>query len=89
MRPDTLRTWLEEKGCRFDEKTHERGHGHASVVAKLAGRVSVFPAIGAHEDMDKADVVRIVRELGLEGEDLPSGEDTETAKYRHGTSSRG
>ena len=89
MRSDTLRTWLDEKGCRFGEKTHHRGHGHASVVAKLEGRESALPAIGAHEDLEKCDVVRVLRELGLAGEELPSGEDTETAKYRHGTSSRG
>ena len=89
MRRDTLRTWLEEKGCRFEEKAHDRGHGHASVVARLEGRVSVLPAIGAHENVEKGEVARVVRELGLEGEELPVGEDTETAKYRHGTSSRG
>ena len=89
MRTDTLRTWLDEKGCRFDEKPHHRGHGHASVVAKLEDMESVLPAIGAHEDMEKGDVVRVVSALGLAGEELPSGEDTETAKYHHGTRYRG
>ena len=89
MRTDTLRAWLEEKGCRFDEQARDRGHGHVGVVAKLEGRESVLPAIGAHEDMDKEDVARVVMELGLAGDMLPSGKDTETAKYRHGTSSRG
>ena len=72
MRSDIFKTWLAEKGCRFDEHAHGRKEkGHASLVVKLEGRHSVLPNVGTHQDMKAEDVARIVGELGLGADDLP------------------
>lgn len=89
MRMDTFKQWLEEQGCRFDEHSHERGQGHASAVIKLEGKESVMSLLGAHQDLDGEDIKRVVKELGLDITKLPGSKDTETEKYRHGTTSRG
>ncbi len=89
MRADTFKQWLEEQGCRFDEHSHDRGQGHASAVIKLAGKESVLPLTGTHQNLDGEDVRRVVAELGLDITKLPGSQDTETEKYRHGSKSRG
>lgn len=89
MRVDTFKQWLEEQGCRFDERSHDRGQGHVSAVVKLKGRESVLPLAGAHQDLKEEDVKRVIEELGLDMAKLPGSQDTETEKFRHGTTSRG
>ena len=89
MRADTFKQWLEEQGCRFDQHSHDRGQGHASLVVKFEGRESVLPRVETHQDLDGEDVRRMVEELGLDITKLPGSQDTETEKYRHGTKSRG
>ena len=89
MRVDTLKQWLEDQGCHFNEHSHERGQGHVSVVAKLEGKESILPLAGAHQDLNGDDIKRVVEELGLDMTKLPGSQDTETEKYRHGTTSRG
>lgn len=78
MRSDTFKLWLEEKGCRFDSHAHVRGIGHATLVVKLGDKRSVLRLIGTHQDMDGEDVIRILADLGLDSEGIPTH--TERAK---------
>ena len=71
MRADILKTWLAEKGCRFDEHAHDRKEGHGSLTVKLGGKHSVLPLVGTHQDLKTEDVARILGELGLSADDLP------------------
>ena len=71
MRSDVFKLWLEDKGCCFDERKHERRTGHASLVIKLGKKRSVLPLLGTHQDMDNDDVARILSDLGIEGRDMP------------------
>lgn len=71
MRADTLKNWLKDKGCRFDEHKHDRAEGHGSLAIKLGDKHSVLPLAGTHQDLDDNDVERVLSELGLTDKDLP------------------
>ena len=71
MRADSLRQWLADRGCRFDEHEHERGEGHASVTARHGDRAAVIPMVNTKNDLDWDDVRRIVTELGFDWRELP------------------
>lgn len=45
---------------------HDRGQGHADAVVKFEGRESVLPLAETHQDLDREDVRRVVKELGLD-----------------------
>lgn len=83
MRADTLKAWLEDKGCRFDQGPRDRGEGHATLTVKLKGRESTLPKVGTHEDLKPEEVQQIVNDLGLEKEALPGSEDSEPAPYKN------
>lgn len=70
MRSDIFKSWLKSKGCRFDEGDHSTG-GHAHLTVKLEGKHSTLPLVGTHQDLDVADVDRILADLGLDGADMP------------------
>jgi hypothetical protein len=71
MRADTFKSWLESKGCSFDEQQHKRGTGPAGVIAKREGRKSEVPLTATNQDLKHQDITRVLKELGLEGEQLP------------------
>ena len=65
MRADTSRTWLRDKGCRFDKHEKEKSGGNASLVIKLDDKLSVLPLVGTNMDLDNDTMGRILQELGL------------------------
>lgn len=77
MRSDIFKSWLKSKGCRFDEHDHTTGSGHASLMVKLEGKQSLLPLVGTHQDLDGADVDRILADLGLDGADMPEHSEDE------------
>ena len=72
MQSDTLKSWLTDKGCRFDKGASEHAKGHATLGIKLGDKRSMLPMVGTHQDLDEKDVTRILQELGLEDADLPT-----------------
>jgi hypothetical protein len=75
MRSDTLRQWLADRGCRFDQHEHAKGQGIPSVTVRHEGRSSVLPLIGSNKDLDPEDVRRVVEELGFDYSELPGVKD--------------
>lgn len=71
MNPDTFRTWLRERGCSFEEHAHDRGGGHASVTVRREGRRAELPRSATRNDLDPAEVRRIVEALDLDPAELP------------------
>lgn len=73
MESATFRTWLAERGCRFDIDDDNRGsgHGHGTVVVHHEGRKAKVPLGGPHQNLDPRVVRRACEELGLDWSDLP------------------
>lgn len=72
MNPHTLRKWLAERGCSFEETERTRGEGVAAVRVRRGPRESILPrSASAHTDLQDEDVRRIVADLGLPYEELP------------------
>lgn len=71
MRPENLRRWLADRGCRFEEHRHARGEGHASVTVRHGDREAVIPDIGTRNDLDWELVRQIVTDLGFDWRELP------------------
>lgn len=80
MRADTFKTWLEDKGCRFDKHEKEKGGGNASLIIKLGDKRSVLPLVGTNMDLDNDNMDRILQELGLDSADLPGHVEGEKRK---------
>lgn len=70
MRADSLRRWLADRGCRFEEH-EQRGQGHASVTAIHGDKRGVIPEIGTRNDLDQELVRRIATDLGFDWRELP------------------
>ena len=72
MESATFRSWLAERGCRFDHhEHHDRGEGHVMVTVHREGRTSQAPLGGSRKDLDPRDARRICEELGLDCSELP------------------
>ena len=70
MESGTLRKWLAEHGCRFEQ--HERGEGgHAVITVRRGSLRSELPLVGTRKRLDPEVVARIRRELDLMDVPLP------------------
>lgn len=67
----TFRTWLAERGCRFDTQQEERGDGHTAVTIHREGRTAVLPLVGSRHDLDPRAVHKVCTALGLDWSELP------------------
>lgn len=71
MRSDTLRQWLSDSGCTFEQHPRERGQGPAQVTVRRGEHKSVLPLVGSTMDLDPDAVRRIVEDLKLDWSELP------------------
>jgi hypothetical protein len=72
MESATFRTWLAERGCRFESHDQEgRSHGHPMVTVHREGRTAKLPLLGLHQQLDSRIVRRICEELDLDASGLP------------------
>ncbi len=67
----TFRTWLVERGCRFDTPQEERGDGHAAVTIHREGRTAELLLVGSRHNLDPRAVHDVCTALGLEWSELP------------------
>lgn len=68
MEPATFRGWLEQRGCRFDNREHqERGHGQAVVTVHREGRTARLPLGGSRKALDLATEQAVCDALTLIG----------------------
>jgi mRNA interferase HicA len=74
MEYSTFRTWLAERGCRFDTQSKERGEGHGIVTIHRAGRTTELPLVGASHNLDPSSVRQVCEALGLDWSTLPGPE---------------
>jgi len=65
----TFRSWLAERGCRFDR--HERGKGQAAVTVHREGRTAELPMVGSHKPIDPETARAICQALDLDWSKLP------------------
>lgn len=71
MESATFRTWLADRGCRFDHHEEKRGEGHVIVVVHREGRKVEVPLGGSHQILDARVVRHACEELGLDWSELP------------------
>ena len=72
MDSETFRSWLAERGCRFDHKTRrERGTGHGAVTVHREGRSAILPLLGSRQAIDPGLAHEICRALDLDWTNLP------------------
>ena len=74
MEYSTFRTWLAERGCRFDTQSKERGEGHGTVTIHRAGRTTELPLVGESHNLDASSVRQVCEALGLDWSKLPGPE---------------
>jgi hypothetical protein len=75
MEPATFRSWLEQRGCRFDPHEHEeRGHGSAVVTVHREGRTAQLPLGGSRKALDFATEQAICQALDLDWSELPGAQ---------------
>jgi hypothetical protein len=48
----TFKSWLTERGCRFDTQPAERGDGHGTVTIHREGRTAELLLVGARHELD-------------------------------------
>ena len=72
MESTTFRTWLAERGCRFDSHEQEtRSHGHPAVTVHREGRTARLPLLGLHQQLAPGVVREICDALELDCSELP------------------
>ena len=74
MDSDTFRSWLAERGCRFDHHEETRGRGQAAVTIHHEGRTAELPLVGSHKPIDLDTARDICQALGLDWSQLPGPE---------------
>jgi hypothetical protein len=74
MESETFRTWLAERGCRFDHHQERRGGGQAAVTVRREGRTAQLPLIGSHRSIDEETARAVCEALGLDWSQLPGPE---------------
>jgi len=68
----TFRSWLAERGCRFDPfGADERGHGHGAVTVHREGRTAKLPLVGSNKAVDPETARAICQALELDWAELP------------------
>ena len=76
MDSETFRTWLAERGCRFDHLEHEkRGEGHAAVTVHREGRTALLPLLGSRKAIEPETVRAVCDALALDWLELPGSAD--------------
>jgi hypothetical protein len=70
MTPDTFRTWLSERGCRFEQHGRQGG-GLPSVTVRRGDRSAVLYDSTSRKDLDPDEVRRVVDALDLDPAELP------------------
>jgi hypothetical protein len=71
MESATFRTWLADRGCRFDQHESEKGHGHAAVTVHREGRTAELPLVGTRQSINLNTARAICQALDLEWTELP------------------
>jgi len=72
MDSETFRSWLAERGCRFDGAEHEeRGKGQAAVTIHREGRTAQLPLVGSHKAIDPETARAVCQALALDWSELP------------------
>ena len=71
MDSGTFRTWLAERGCRFDHHEEDRGHGQAAVTVHREGRTAELPLVGSHKAIDLETARAVCQALDLNWSELP------------------
>ena len=74
MESATLRKWLAEQGCSFEQ--HERakgGEGLPSVTVRRGVRRATLPLVGSRKRIDPKTVEKICRDLGIPAPPRPKG----------------
>ena len=71
MNSDTFRTWLAERGCRFDHHEEDRGDGQAAVTVHREGRTAQLALIGSRKPIDPETARDVCRALALDWSELP------------------
>lgn len=71
MNSDTFRSWLTERGCRFDHHEEDRGDGQAAVTVHREGRTAQLPLIGSHKPIDPETARDVCLALALDWSELP------------------
>jgi hypothetical protein len=74
MDSETFRTWLAERGCRFDHHQEQRGQGQAVVTVHHEGRTAELGLIGSHKPVDFDTARDICVALALDWSELPGPE---------------
>jgi hypothetical protein len=67
----SLKTWLLERGCRFDTPHEQRGDGHGTVTIHREGRTAELSLVGSRRELDPHSVRQLCDALGLKWSDLP------------------
>jgi len=70
----TFRSWLAERGCRFDPHHEQRGQGPAAVIVHREGRTAELPLVGSHKPIDLETARAICQALALDWSELPGPE---------------
>jgi len=71
MDSETFRSWLAERGCRFDHHEEQRGDGQAGVTVHREGRTAELPLIGSNKSIDPETVRAVCSALALDWSELP------------------
>lgn len=72
MDSETFRSWLADRGCRFDHKTRrERGTSHGVVTVRREGRTALLPLLGSRQAIDETTARDVCQALNLDWSDLP------------------
>jgi hypothetical protein len=71
MDSETFRSWLAERGCRFDHHEEDRGDGQAAVTVHREGRTARLPLIGSHKPIDLETARAVCTALALDWSELP------------------
>jgi hypothetical protein len=74
MNSETFRSWLAERGCRFDHHEAERGGGQAALTIHREGRTAELPSIGSHKAIEEDTARAVCEALGLNWSELPGPE---------------
>lgn len=75
MDSETFRSWLAERGCRFDHHEHEeRGKGHAVATIHREGRTAQLPLVGTHMAINLETAQAVCEALALDWSELPGPE---------------
>jgi hypothetical protein len=71
MDSETFRSWLTERGCRFDHHEEDRGNGQAAVTVHREGRTAQLPMIGSRKPIDLETARAVCQALALDWSELP------------------